>query len=102
MIDNLKWSKFSLSQQLGHIGSEISRARHWEENGDTTSRNKALERALELLDLTLEDRRWQLRLKEIVRLREVICDWLSQQKSYDVPPFVIEEYCTAFALAGNS
>ena len=97
-MDIQKWSKFSLAQQLGHIGSEISRARHWEEKKDLTSRDNALERALELVDLTLEDRRWRLRLKEIVRLREVIGDWLIGQKNYDVLPSALEEYCTSFTL----
>ena len=101
MIDNRKWSQFSLTQQLGHVASEISRAKHWEEKGDAASRDKALERALELIDLTLLDRRWAKRLKEIVRLREVICDWFSQQENYDVSRLSIDEYCATFALYGR-
>ncbi len=94
MITAQKWSQFSLGQQLGHVASEISRARHWGEKGDIKSRNNALERALDLIDLTIQDTRWRLRLREIVRLREVICDWLSGQKNYDVSLSVLEEYCT--------
>ena len=101
MIDNRKWSQFSLTQQLGHVASEISRAKHWEEKGDPVSRDKALERALKLIDLTLLDRRWAKRLKEIVRLREVICDWFSQQENYDVSRLSLDEYCSTFALYGR-
>ena len=101
-MDIQKWSKFSLAQQLGHIGSEIARARRWEEKNDFTSRDNALERALELVDLTLEDRRWKTRLKEIARLRELMCDWFLGQKIYEILPSSLEEYCTIFALKINA
>ena len=99
MINNQKWSKLSFAEQLGHVGSEISRARHWHEKGDKPSRDKALERALELIDLTIDDKRWKEKLKEIVRLREIICDWLFEQKNYEIEPVALEHYCTDFLLA---
>ncbi len=37
--------------------------------------NKAFERALELLDLTVEDAKNKFRLKEILRLREALVDY---------------------------
>ena len=97
-MDIQKWSRFSLAQQLGNVGSELARARYWEEKNDFKSRNNALERALELIDLTLEDKRWQMRLKEIARLRELVSDWLLGQKTYEVIPSALEDYCTTFAL----
>ena len=44
MIAKNRWSKFTFAEQMGHIASEISRARHWEEKKDFISRDKALER----------------------------------------------------------
>ena len=79
-----KWSKLSLTQQLGHVASEIARARYWQEKNEAPNRDKSLERALELIDLTIADIRWKGRLKEIARLREVVCDWLSQKNYYQV------------------
>ncbi len=99
MIDSRKWSKFSLTQQLGHIASEITRARYWTKEKDVTNRDKALERSLELIDLTISDARWKGRLKEIVRLREVVCDWLTHGNNYEISPEALEKYCTDFALA---
>lgn len=90
--------KLSLAQQLGHIGSEISRARHWEMNNDRLNRDRALARSLEILDLTLDDRRWKTRLKELTRLREVIGDWFCEQKKYEISMQAIEDYCIHFAL----
>ncbi len=98
MISPQRWRQFSLSQQLGHVASEIARARHWEEEKDELSRNHALERALELIDLTVTDERFRKRLKEILRLREVVCDWYSGTGTYLVSPRELEEYCQTYAF----
>ena len=93
-----RWSQLSLIQQLGNIGSELSRARHWEIQKDRVSRDQALERALDLLDLTLGDKRFRSRLKEPARLREVVGDWFSGKQEYDISPERLEAYFTSFAL----
>lgn len=95
-MDSKRWKKIALSQQLGHVASELSRARHWDEKNDKPNRDCALERALGLLDLTIADKRWRLRLKEILRLREVVCDWMFGQKDYNIAPNLIEQYCLDF------
>jgi len=102
MIDKQRWMQFTLAQQLGHIGSELSRARYWERNHDLSSRQEALVRALALLDLTLEDQRLKSRLKEPARLREVVSDWFSGQHYYDISSDELEEYCTVFAVRARA
>ena len=83
-----RWQTFPLAEQLGNIGSEIARVRHWQEKDKQLFLHSA-ERALELFDFTLEDPRWRSstkqdgRLREIARAREVFCDALSGGKSYD-------------------
>lgn len=94
MIAPHRWQQFALAQQLGHVGAELGRARHWESRGDKENRDRALIRALELLDLTLDDRRWRTRFRELARFREVVSDWFADQKMYDVPPQMLEDYCT--------
>ena len=101
MVDRHTWMRLSLAQQLGHIGSELSRARHWEAQQDQANRDRALARALNLLDLTLDDKRFRSRLKEPARLREVVGDWFSGRHDYDILPEALEAYCTAFALIPN-
>ena len=98
MIDQSKWIKLTLAQQLGNIGSEISRARHWQEKKDASSAREALERAIGLLDQTLNDARHRRRLRELARLREVVCDWYSERGEYNCPPQTLEEYCLALSL----
>lgn len=67
----------SLAEQLGNVGSEYERALQWKQRGDQNHFEKAFDRMLELLDLTIADERWRNhRLKELVRLREVVCEEL--------------------------
>ncbi len=88
----------SLAQQMGNIGSELGRARRWEAKNDRKSRDAALIRALALLDLTLNDRRWHARLKELARFREAVSHWFTGSAAYDISPEALEDYCTRFAL----
>jgi len=76
-----KWQKLSLVEQLGNIGSEVGRARRWF-GKDQKFYEGAVQRALELFDLTLADQRWKGRLREIARLREVFCDAITGGKEY--------------------
>ena len=101
MIDNLRWSKFSLFEQMGHIGSEISRARLCQEQKDAVACTNSLERAFELVDLTIADKRWQQRLKEVCRLRELLADQYGTTKIYQVSLNDLEGYCMDFALAAR-
>ncbi|MFH1858244.1 MAG: hypothetical protein ABH845_05005 [Candidatus Omnitrophota bacterium] len=87
----------TLAQQIGHVGSELTRAHHWEAKQDPLSRDRALLRALELLDATLEDRRWRKRLKELARLREVLCGLFCRDYRYDISLEPLLDYCNPFA-----
>ena len=97
-MDPSRFKQLSLAEQMGNIGSELARMQHWENLGDPHQREKAFFRALELIDLTLSDSRWQKRLKEIARLREVVCDCYCGQKIYHAVLKDIVEYCTNFAI----
>ena len=97
-MDQARWHGLTFPRQMGNIGSEIARARHWEGRGDRANRDAAIERALELIDLTLRDPRRCSGLREIGRLREVVCDWYLGSGTYDVSPAELEDYCTSFIL----
>ena len=98
MIAPQRWYQLSLAQQMGHIGSELGRARRLESQNDLQNCDQALERALDLLDLTLNDQRWHARLVELARFREMVSDWFIGKAAYDISPEVLENYCTQFAL----
>jgi hypothetical protein len=62
----------------------------------------ALERALELIDLTIADPRWIGRLKEILRARELICDYLIGDNSHGSTAESLDAYFLPFAIAARS
>jgi len=101
MINQERWFKFSLCEQMGHIGSEIGRARVWEEKNDMNARNQALERALELIDTTKDDARLYKRRKELCYLREVVADQYIGADVYNGSLKDLEKYCLDFALVAR-
>lgn len=70
-----RWYKFTLAEQLANIGSEVERTILWKNKKNPDYSNKAFIRTIELLDLTVEDTKNKLRLKEILRLREALVDY---------------------------
>ena len=101
MINEARWFKFSLCEQMGHIGSEISRARIWEDKNDWKSRNHALERALELIDVTKDDTRLYKRRRELCYLREFVADKYIDASVYHTSLKDLEKYCLDFSLLAN-
>lgn len=94
------WQRLSLVKQMANIGSEVSRALRWQKK-DQKLFQGAVDRAFELPDLTITDLRWQKqkRLKELVRVREVLGDALLGGKEYQSSLEDLERYFFYFALA---
>ena len=65
-----KWASKPYSYQLLNIASELSRARHWIKENETDYLHRSLERALELIDLTVSSNQGAKPLRELLRLRE--------------------------------
>ena len=101
MINEARWFKFSLCEQMGHIGSEISRARIWEDKNDRESRNHALARALELIDTTKDDSRLYKRRRELCYLHEMLADKYIDAAVFNTSLKDLEGYCLDFALVAN-
>jgi hypothetical protein len=96
-----RWWQLSLADQLGNIGSEISRAVRWSGRNADLARG-ALERALELIDLTLDDPRHRAspaRLRELARTREVVVDFFDGPNEYGSTAASLQKYFDAYALA---
>lgn len=97
-----RWSELTLSEQLGNVGSEVGRALAREKKSDLVQKEKALERAFELLDLTIADPRWHSRLKELTRTREVLADYFYGANIYKSTPENLEKYFYFFAYAARN
>lgn len=75
-----RWLNLSLAEQLANIGSEFERALQWKERGRPQFFESAAARMTELMDLTINDKRWHNhRLKELTRIREVVCGELYKE-----------------------
>lgn len=93
-----KWQKMSLSEQMGNIGSEVARFLHFKNKQDKENEKISFERALELIDLTINDSRWKFRLKEILCLRAIIADIFVEADNFDVSPEELNNYFLPFAF----
>lgn len=94
-----RWQTFTLAEQLGHVGSEVSRTR--KAVGDEQRYWSAATRAFELLDLTIQDPRWQSRLRELLRVREILADAVLGGSEYQSSLLDVDKYCFSFARAAQ-
>jgi len=96
-----RWFSLTLAQQLGNVGSEVSRTLKWRSRNPEVARGATV-RALELIDLTLDDPRHRAsaaRLREICRVREVLLDFLEGPNEYGSTELTLQRYFDAFAVA---
>ena len=96
-----RWRELALVDQLANIGSEFSRAARAKSSGNQLRFAGALDRCLELFDLTLADERWHGRRREIARAREVVCDFLVGQNEYASTGDSLDRYFLQFATAAR-
>jgi len=95
-----KWQKLSFIEQMANIGSEVERAIKWSKKNCEYSR-QAFERVLELLDLTISDKNNLSRLKELVRLREILVDYFQFNNIYQSTDQKWQNYFYAFNYAAR-
>ena len=88
-------------EQMGNVGSEVERAINWRARGNLEHSRKAGERALELMDLTIGDGKNRSRLREIVRVREVLADSFFGDNQYKSSDEAWKKYFNAFAFAAR-
>ena len=100
-LANGEWFKLSFFEQMGNIGSEVGRARKWQHKNQKLFENSFF-RAMELLSLTIDDKRWQSSLKELCRLKEVLGDAYYGGELYNSDFASLEKYFYHFALAARS
>ena len=94
-----KWFQMTLAFQLANVGSEVDRIISWRKKNNEKYAENAFYRALDLLDLTISDKRWYgPKLKELCRLREVLCDSYLGGKEYRTPLEYFQKYFFQFAL----
>jgi len=96
-----RWQQFTLATQMANIGSEVERAINWKNKGDAESAWHAVVRMLELIDLTIADPKNRRRLKEVVRAREMLVDYLVYDNIYHSTDEQWKNYFYFFTLLSN-
>lgn len=97
------WGKMGLEAQLGNIGSEYERALRWKAKKQPEYFQNAVNRMLELFDLTIADKRWRgPKLREICRAREVACAEIYDDPSYGKNPESLKKYFLQFAALART
>lgn len=96
-----RWQTLSLAEQMGNIGSEVSRASR-QQGKDEKLFWSAVERAMELFNLTLSDKRWTSRLRELGRARETFADAVLGGNEYGSDLKGLLPYFDQFAVVAMS
>ena len=93
-----RWRTMPLVEQLANVGSEVSRMTKWRGRDDAIA-ERAFERMLELLDLTMACVPGPERLREIARAREqLVGAWLSDLPASDPEWDSLNRYFLYFAV----
>lgn len=95
------WNELSFVEQMANLGSEIDRSLQWKKKNNIDYCKKAFDRALELLDLTIEDSKNVSRLKELIRVREVLVDFFLESNVYGSTDASWQKYFACFAYAAR-
>jgi len=96
-----RWRSLSFVEQLANVGSEVERALNWRQKRNADYSLLALDRALELLDLTIADPRHCRRLRELTRLREILLDYFFGDNQYASSDKSWRNYFYAFGYAAS-
>lgn len=98
-LANGRWRELSLIEQMANIGSEVERSMKWQKAGNHENSQKALERFIELMILTLEDPKNRLRLKELCRVKELFLDFMAGDNKYQQTHTQWQKYFWVFTYA---
>jgi hypothetical protein len=96
-----KWQVLSFAEQMANIGSEVERTISWKTKGRPDYSERAFERAIELLDLTIADVRNRKRLKELCRVRELLADTFAFDNVYKSTPESWQRYFHCFLISAR-
>lgn len=79
---NKNWNSYSIFEQMANIGAEVGRSINWKKKNNQEISHNAFYRALELIDYTVEDSKNKNRLSEILRMREILVDFIIGENIY--------------------
>jgi hypothetical protein len=96
-----RWNTLTFAEQMANIGSDIERTISWRKKGYAEISQRAFERALELIDLTIADEKNRARLRELLRVREAVADHFFFDNIYQSTPESWQRYFGSFLIAAR-
>lgn len=96
-----RWQRMPLVEQMANVGSEVERALNWRSRNNAAYSLRAAERALELMDLTLDSAKGLARLKELCRVREALVDYFFGKNEYGFTDAALRRYFLNFTYAAR-
>lgn len=95
-----RWFELSFVEQMANIGSEVERAISWRNRNKDYS-NIAVNRALELLSLSIKDEKNILRLTELTKVYKNIKDYFYGKNVFKSNDLLWQKYFYNFAFAAR-
>jgi len=96
-----RWGKLPFLEQMANIGSEVERALKWRSKKNDLYCKQAFERALELIDLTLDSAKGFPCLKETARMREALVDFFLGSNQFHSTEESWHSYLSSFTFAAR-
>ena len=96
------WQQTSIIFQLANIGSEIERTILWKNKGNSDYSQKAFDRALELISLSMSAPLTYSQYKEFARVRELLIDWQTGANEWHSTDDMWQKYFYAFTYAAQN
>ncbi len=96
-----RWNQLTFLEQMGNIGSEVERALNWRSKNNPAYCQRAFERALELMDLSLGSASSPARLRELARVREALVDYFAGRNASVSTADSWKRYFLPFAYAAR-
>ncbi len=97
-----RWNDLSFFEQMANVGAEIGRTITWKSKMNPEHSRRAFERAIELLDLTIRDKKNRKRLRELLRVRETLADHFVFDNIYQSSDDSWQRYFHPFLFAARS
>ena len=96
-----RWRELTFAEQMANTGSEVERALNWKAKNQPAYFQKAADRALELMDLTLEGATTFPRRRELARARETLADYFFGENQFAATDQAWRRYFSPFSFVAR-
>lgn len=92
----ITWFEMPVNMQISNIGSEVSRAINWKNKGNEKRKLGFCEKAIEFLELSIEDPKNAHRVGEFMFCIEELKDYFFGENTYGTTDEMLHKYYDSF------